>query len=44
MLMSPPSPSLEVAADMVVPSAMVRFLVSMLMIPASPVPWVSTVI
>ena len=44
MLILPPSPVLEVAAEIVVFSAMVRFWVSMLMIPALPAPVVSTVI
>ena len=42
--MLPPSPVLDVAADIVVFSAMVRFAVSMLMVPALPEPVVSTVI
>ena len=42
--MIPPFPLLDVDADMVVFSDMVRFLVSMLIVPAFPVPVVSTVI
>ena len=42
--MLPPSPVSDVAADIVVFSAMVRFSVSMLMMPALPAPSVSTVI
>ena len=42
--MLPPAPLLDVVAEIVVPSAIVKFWVSMLMMPAFPVPWVSTVI
>ena len=44
MLMLPPFPLSDVDADMVVFSAIVRFSVSMLIVPASPLPVVSTVI
>ena len=42
--MLPPSPLSDVAADIVVLSAIVRFSVWMLMMPAFPAPSVSTVI
>ena len=42
MLMLPPFPLSDVDAEMVVFSAIVRFLVSMLMVPALPLPSVST--
>ena len=44
MLMLPPAPLLEVAADMVMSSDIVRFWLWMLISPALPVPSVSTVI